>query len=133
MRVDPVRQLEVCADPFLHQIRMSFEEVRVHYQETNDELSVWPQSALVNKKAAVALVNQARGPWFGSPGGIEILLEEKGQLVGGGHGNNLHVAALIIRLHAMIFEPVAQSDILRVAELRRGDTLAVEILRPVDA
>src|SRR5579864_123711 len=76
---------------------------------------------------------QARGPRFGCPGCVEILPEEERELIRVGHGHDLHVAALIIGLHAVVLEPIAQGDVLRIAELRRGDTLAMEIFGLIDA
>ena len=88
--------------------------------------------ALVDEEASVAFVDQARGPGFGSPCGVEIFFQEERQLVGIGEGNDLHVAALVVGLHAVILKPVAQGDVLRITELRRGDALAVEIFGLVD-
>ena len=112
---------------------MRFEELCVHDEQADDELSVRPQRALVDEEAAVAFMNEACGPGFGSPGGVEVLLEEERQLVGIRHGDDLHVATLVVGFHAVILEPVAQGDVLGVAELRRSHALAVEILGLVDA
>ena len=78
-------------------------------------------------------MDEACSPRFRSPCGVEIFLEEERQLVRIRHGNDLHVAALVVGLHTMVLEPIAQSDVLRVAELRRGHALAVKVFRLVDA
>src|ERR1035438_8738527 len=112
---------------------MSVEELGVHDEQADDELSVGPQRALVDEEASVAFVNEARRPGFWSPRGVEIFLEEESQLVGIRHGNDLDVAALVVGLHAVSLEPVAQGNVLRVAKLRRRDPLAVEVFWFVDA
>src|ERR1700721_1968541 len=106
---------------------MGFQELGIHNQQPDDELSVWPKSALRHKKAAVTLMDQTCGPGFRSPCRIQIFFKEESQLVGIRHGDDLHVAALVVRFHAVILEPVAQSYILRVAEWGGGDALAVDI------
>src|SRR5712671_6484589 len=77
MSGDPVGHLDVGPNPVLDQIRMTLQELRVHYQEADDELSVGPKSTFVHKEAAVAFADQACGPRFRGPGGIEIFLQEK--------------------------------------------------------
>ena len=54
-------------------------------------------------------------------------------MVGICQGNDLHVPTLVVGLHSMLLQPVPQGHVLRVAELRRSDTLAVKILRFGDA
>src|SRR5208283_1798480 len=104
MAVDPVGELDVGLNPFLDQIGMSLEELGIHDQQADNKLSVGPQRAFVDEQAAVAFMNQARGPGFGRPGGIEIFFQEERQLVGIGHGDNLHVAALVVGFEAVILE-----------------------------
>src|ERR1700746_2880165 len=106
---------------------MRFQEFSVDDKQTDYELAVGPERALVHKQAAVAFVDESRGPRFRSPRGVEILPEKKSQLIGMGHGHNLNVAAFVVGLQAMILEPIAQRDVLRVTELRRSDALAVKV------
>src|SRR5258708_23263307 len=74
MSGDPVGHLDVGPNPVLDQVRMILKELCVHYQQANDELSVGPEGALVDKEAAIALADQACGPGFGLPVGIKSLL-----------------------------------------------------------
>src|SRR5258707_9574769 len=106
---------------------MILQELCVHHQQSNNELSVGPKGALIHKKAPVAIVDQSGSPGFGGPRSIEILFQEKSELIWISHGNDLNVAALVVRLHSMALQPVAQSHVLRVSELRGSDTLAVKI------
>src|SRR5438270_8481657 len=133
MSIDPVGELDVRADPILYQVGMRVEELRVDYQESDYELPIGPESSFVYKEATVAFPDQAGGPRFRGPRGVEIFFQKKRELVGVGHGDDLHITALVIRFHAVLLEPVAQGDILRVAELRGSYALSVKILGPVDA
>src|ERR1700758_547553 len=112
---------------------MRFQEFSVDHQQTDYELAVGPERALIDKQAAVAFVDEPRGPRFRSPCGIEILPEKKSQLIGIGHGHYLDVAAFVVRLQAVILEPIAQRDVLCVTELRRSDALAVKVFGFVNA
>jgi hypothetical protein len=131
--VDPIGKVDIGADPVLDEIGMRFEVLCVDDEQSDDELSIGPKSALVKEEAAIALMNEARGPRFRGPGCVEVFFQEQGQLVRVCHGDDRDIATLVVGFHAMILEPVAESDILRVAELWRGYTLAVEVLRLVDA
>ena len=131
--VDPVGEFDVGANPVLHQIGMRALKLCVDHEYADDELAVGPECPFVKEEAAVALMDQAGGPRLRSPRGIEVLFQEQGQLVRIGHGDNLDVAALVVRLQAVFLKPVAERDILRVAELRRGNALAVKVFRLVDA
>ena len=65
--------------------------------------------ALVEEEAAIAFMDQARSPRLRSPRGVEIFLQEERQLVRIGHGNDLHVAALVVGLHAVVLEPLRRA------------------------
>ena len=76
MSVDPVGEFDVGADPVLHQVRMRLQKLRVDHQQADDELSVGPERAFIEKQTAIAFVDQPRGPWLGSPGRIQIFFQE---------------------------------------------------------
>src|SRR6202030_483275 len=93
------------------------------------KLSVRPEGALVDKQPAVAFMDETCGPWLRSPSCVEVFLQEQRELIWVRHGNDLDVAALVVSFHAVTLQPVAQGDVLSVAELRGSYTLAVEVFR----
>src|SRR5271166_52314 len=108
---------------------MTRQELCIHDYDPDDKLPIRPKGALIDKQAAISLVDQTRSPRFRSPGRIQLLLQEQRELIGIGHGDDPHVAAFVVRLHPMTLEPVAERRILSVAELRRSHSLPMEILR----
>src|SRR3954454_24635535 len=112
---------------------MRLQELGVDYKQANDELSIWPECAFVDKQAAIAFTNEARGPGLGSPSRIQVLFQKQSELIGIGHGNDLYIAPFVVRLQAVLLQPIAQCDVLRVPELRRRDPLPVKVLWLVDS
>jgi hypothetical protein len=49
MSIDPVGQIEVRADPILYQVGMRVEELRVDYEQSDDELPIGPKSSFVHE------------------------------------------------------------------------------------
>src|SRR6202007_1819310 len=91
------------------------------------KLLVGPERALVQKQAPIPFPDEARGPGLRRPGGIQLPLQEKSELIGIGEREYLNIATLVRRLQSVRLHPRAQRDVLRVPQLGRGDLLAVKV------
>ena len=116
----------------LHHVRVLGEELAAHQDVRGDELAVRPQVLLVDQDLR-ALGHVLRDPRLGHPGALDLPGAEGRQPVSVGLRFDRDVAATLDgRGQAFLLEPVAQSDILRVAQLRCREGLALEIRGTVD-
>ena len=106
--------------------RRTADDVRGH------ELALGPQALLVDEHLS-ALCDVLRHPGLGHPGTVDVAGHEGGQSLGVGLRRDGHVAATLGRgLDARLLEPVAERDVLGVAQLRRSEGLALHLLHAGD-
>ena len=97
----------------------------------------WPsgqRSRLVDEGVPAALLDQARGPRLGHPGAVDRPGLERRQGVGVVLRCDVHVTATrSVGDVPLLLQPRPQRDVLGVAERRRRQGRAGEVLRGVDA
>src|SRR5271169_1175420 len=106
---------------------MLLEEFGANDEICDDELVIWPEVAFIEENPATRFMNQARRPWLGSPGSVELSLQEESELVRIRDRKNLNVAPFFPRLEAVGPQPGSQRHVLRISLLRRRYFLAVKI------
>ena len=113
---------------------MLVEELGGDDQVGGDELAVGPQLGLVEQHVAAALLDEAGRPRLGHPRPVEGAGLERGERVGVVLRRDAHVAAAAgVGLEALLGEPRPQGDVLGVAERRRRQRRAGEVVGRVDA
>ena len=134
-RVEPVHGFDVALQQRLDGRRGARRaNFLLHEQDGGGELAVLPQVLLVDQHLRAGLEHQAGGPRLGQPGAVELAVLEQLEGLGVLGGLDVHVAAAVgVGLVALLAEPGAQRHVLRAAELRRGERLALEVRRRVDA
>ena len=128
----PMKSIAVAEalDQLLHDVGVVVEELGAHDEVRRDVLALGPQVALVDEDLAAALVDEAGRPGFRHPGAVDLAGLERVEGLRVLLREDLHVAtAGGVGLVALVLQPGAQRDVLRVAELRRGELLALQVLR----
>ena len=125
---DPLDGGDVALQQVFDDVRMLLEELGAHEQHRRRELAVLPQVGFVDEHVGAGVDDQTRDPRLGQPRAVELaLLEQRERLRVLGRGD-VHVAAARgVGLVALVGQPAAQRDVLRVAELRRRDRRAREV------
>ena len=95
--------------------------------------AVRPELPLVEEDLAAGFLDQTRRPGLRHPGAVDLALLEQVQRVRVRGRQHLDVAAALFCAEAVVQQVLAQRDVLRVAELRPGDPLAVEVAGLLDA
>jgi len=119
--LNPARRLGVTRQPLSDEVPVRVKKRLVDEHDGRRKAPLRPQGAFVQKHPPMAFPDQARRPGLGSPGRVQLFLEEEGQLVGIGNGKQLHIAPVFNRSEAVFFEIESRRDVLGVSQLRRGD------------
>ena len=98
-----------------------------HHQHGGGEVAARPQVALVHQDPAPTLDHQARGPWLGHPGAVELARAEGLQRLGIVLRHNGDITAAVdVGVEALRGQPGAKRHVLGTAELRIGQPLAAK-------
>jgi hypothetical protein len=125
---------DLTLEQLLHRVRVILQEGGAHDQLRGDELPVRPQVGLVDQHLAATFLHEARGPRLGHPRALDLPLLEGVERGGVVLRLDRHVAAAArVGVQTVLFQPRPQGHVLRIAELRRGQRLALQVGRPVDA
>ena len=121
----PLRQFRVRRHNFLREIAM-LQKLHARDQPGREDVLVFEE----NFRFRFAL--QSRDPWFDGPDPIDTSALEECQLVGICSRQNRHVTSGLRDFESLRLQPCPAGDVLRVAELRRGDFLSAKISRRFD-
>ncbi len=131
--VDVLVGLVLTLEQLLHHVGVGVEELLGDDQVGRHELAVGPQVALVDQHLAAAFLDQSGGPRLRHPGPDDVAGLERVERLGVVLRHDRDVAAaVLVGLEALFLQPRAQGDVLGVAELGRGDLLALEVGRALD-
>ena len=117
--------VDVAGEQRLDDVRVRLEVVGPDDQVGRDVLALRPQGPLVDEDLAAALLDEARRPWLGHPGAVDLAARERLERLGVLLGQDRDVAAALrVGREAVVREPRPEGDVLGVAELRRRELLA---------
>ena len=124
-----VYRREVALDQPFDDVRVLLEELGRDDEVGGHEVAVRPEIGLVDEDPAAALLDHARRPRLGDPGAVDVAGDERIQRVRVRLRSDRHVApAFEVGLVALLEEPGPQGDVLRVAELRRREDGAGQLV-----
>ena len=132
--VHVVVRLHLALEEALHDVGMVGEELRAHDEVRGHELPARPQIALVDEHLTLALDHQARVAHGSGTQAPSMAPDLKASSVWAVVlRQDRHVAAARrVGVEALLLQPGPQGDVLRVAELRGGQLLALEVGGRVD-